>query len=103
MFRMKRNKCLEGPSSPWAIKCLSRRVKKKDAAQFGQRLEEEAEFLRALSHPNIVGFRAFKKSSDGRECLAMEECSGSLGDLLEVRFDEDEGPLPLNLMNKVRL
>lgn len=102
VFRMQRNKSLEGPSSPWAVKCLSKKAKITEMAiTFEQRLEEEAQFLRKLSHPNIVGFRAFKKSVDGRECLAMEECSGSLGDLLETRFEEGEGALPVNFMNKV--
>lgn len=52
-----------------------------------ERLRNEAEILRKLKHPNIVGFRAFVKTTDGRECLAMEECHTSLGDLLEINED----------------
>lgn len=50
-------------SSPWAIKkCLKGKTDKR----FSERLVAEAEILRTLSHPNIVGFRAFTKSEDGR-------------------------------------
>ena len=49
--------------SPWAIKkCLKGRTDK----TYSQRLAAEADILRNLSHPNIVGFRAFTKSEDGR-------------------------------------
>lgn len=50
-------------ASPWAIKkCL----KEKTDKTYAHRLAEEADVLRTLSHPNIVGFRAYTKADDGR-------------------------------------
>lgn len=50
-------------SSPWAIKkCLKNRTDE----TYSQRLAAEADILRSLNHPNIVGFRAYKKSDDER-------------------------------------
>lgn len=50
-------------SSPWAIKkCL----KDKTDKTYSLRLAAEADILRNLSHPNIVGFRAFQKADDER-------------------------------------
>lgn len=50
-------------TSPWAIKkCL----KDKTDKTYSQRLAAEADILRTLTHPNIVGFRAFQMSTDGR-------------------------------------
>lgn len=57
--------------------------------------------FRSLNHPNIVGFRGLKMLQDGRETLAMEECSTSLGDLLEDRHEDKLGPLPSIQMKKV--
>lgn len=52
-------------ASPWAIKkCL--KDKHKTDKTYARRLAEEADILRALSHPNIVGFRAYTKADDGR-------------------------------------
>jgi PDZ-binding kinase len=51
--------------SPWAIKkCLKDKVNKDKT--YATRLAAEAEVLRSLSHPNIVGFRSFTKAEDGR-------------------------------------
>lgn len=51
-------------SSPWAVKkCLKL---KQDNAMYSKRLHFEAEVLRGLSHKNIVGFKAYELSSDGR-------------------------------------
>lgn len=51
--------------SPWAIKkCLKDKVKTDKT--YATRLAAEAEVLRSLSHPNIVGFRSFTKADDGR-------------------------------------
>lgn len=62
----------------------------------GSRLLEEAAVLRSLKHENIVGFRDLNTMKDGRTCLAMEDCQTSVGDILEIRFDETLGPLPAN-------
>ena len=57
------------------------------------RMNEEAEILRKLDHPNIIGFRGFDKLKDGKNYIAMELCDISLGNLLENRFENDLGPL----------
>lgn len=54
-----------------------------------------------LIHPNIVGFRGFPATKDGRTTLAMESCDTSLGDILESRKDQDLGPLPAVSILKV--
>ena len=41
--------------SPWAIKKLNKRISVK--SEYAKRLEEEAEILRKLQHPNIIGYR----------------------------------------------
>jgi serine/threonine protein kinase len=41
-------------------------LKGKTDKTYSQRLAAEADILRSLSHPNIVGFRAFQESADGR-------------------------------------
>lgn len=72
--------------SPWAVKKVNKRFYDSD---YERRLHDEATILKRLTHPHIVGFRAFVKSQDGVKCLAMEECQISLGDLLL------ETPVPL--------
>jgi PDZ-binding kinase len=59
--------------------------------------------LRKLNHPNIVGFRAFVEGEDGRDCLAMEECDASVGDLIEIRSEQGLGPFPAENILKVAL
>lgn len=51
---------------------------------------------RKLNHPNIVGFRGVKKTSDGLQALVMEDCHISLGNILEERHENEMGPLPAN-------
>lgn len=67
-------------SSPWAIKKIMRT---QGYSGIEKRLYNEAELLKKLNHPNIVGFRAFTFTDDGRACLAVERCEISLGDLIE--------------------
>ena len=75
--------------SPWAVK----KVNKRHAlSQFGQRLEEEAKVLKTLSHPNIIGYRAFNKKDDGTHALVMEDGHKSLFDIIEERNEADLGP-----------
>lgn len=62
--------------SPWAVK---KWLKGKSNEVNNGRLQLEAEVLRRLNHPNIVGFRAFTKGVDGKPCLAMEALDMSLG------------------------
>lgn len=86
-------------SSPWALKKIMQKQNIKWKETMAERLRNEAEILRKLDHPNIVGFRAFVKTSDGRECLAMEECHTSLGDILE----ENEDYLSSKIVQKVAI
>jgi PDZ-binding kinase len=74
-----------------------------DVDGYALRLKDEAEILKKLNHPNIVGFRAFVKAVDGRDCLAMEECDTSVGDLIESRSDDGLGPFPAENIRRVAL
>lgn len=57
--------------------------------------------FRKLKHENIVGFRNLITDKDGRKVLAMEDGHSSLGDLLETRYIDGEGPLPITNVLKV--
>ncbi|KAG5673291.1 hypothetical protein PVAND_003351 [Polypedilum vanderplanki] len=81
-------------NSPWAVK-KTLKMKMNDKI-YSKRLHYEADILRKLSHKNIVGFRAYEQSNDGRFNLCMEAMTISLGDLLEKRFEEKLGPLEVN-------
>jgi len=70
-------------------------------SQFGQRLEEEAKVLKLLSHPNIIGYRAFSKKEDGTHALVMEDGQKSLFDIIEERSEGDEGPFPASTIENV--
>lgn len=74
--------------SPWAIK--KRNTKLTKDLEYDKRLQSEADLLKKLNHPNIVGFRAFTLSSKGDPCLAMEQLDISLGDLIEDRVDRGD-------------
>ena len=83
-----------GPRSPWAIKKLNKPHASLDAAK---RLEEEAKILKNLNHPNIIGYRGFKRNADGSKVLALEtgKTCRSLFDIIEeVRDDADENLEP---------
>jgi len=67
--------------SPWAIK---KWVKGKSSDVNNSHLRLEANILRQLNHPNIVGFRAFATGPDGKPCLAMEAVDMSLGTNMNV-------------------
>jgi len=72
--------------SPWAIKKLNKRISVK--SEYAKRLEEEAEILKKLQHPNIIGYRGFKRSEDGSLVLATENGQKSLYDILEEVREE---------------
>ena len=46
--------------SPWAIKKLNHRISLK--SEYAKRLEEEADILKKLKHPNIIGYRGKEKT-----------------------------------------
>lgn len=74
--------------SPWALKMLNKRVR--PSKVYTERLQAEAELLQKMSHPNIVGFRAFSKTKI--LYLGMEACDISLGDMIEKKVEEDGEP-----------
>ncbi|XP_055844874.1 lymphokine-activated killer T-cell-originated protein kinase [Episyrphus balteatus] len=80
--------------SPWAVKRVSRRARGAGNLEYNTRIQEEAEILRKLSHPNIVGFRGIQKSEDGMDSLALECCQTCLGTILEDRLEDELGALP---------
>uniref|UniRef100_T1H6D1 Protein kinase domain-containing protein n=1 Tax=Megaselia scalaris TaxID=36166 RepID=T1H6D1_MEGSC len=80
--------------SPWAIK---NHQKFSNDSSFKAKFQNEAEILRKLNHPNIIGFRA------NANTLALE-CGGkSLGDMLEERIEDGLGKLPADNINKVNI
>jgi len=97
--------------SPWAIKKANRAVNVarstgSDTSGGGaggtdmitQRMEKEAEILRKLKHPNIIGFRGFKRTSDGSRILAIENGQRALFDIIEDRRDSECTPLAANFI-----
>lgn len=91
-------------ASPWAVKKINPRCEGKQVKIYQERLHGEAEILRGLKHPNIVGFRAYTTAKDGSRCLAMEYGGEqSLNDLLEKRREEGQGPFPPAVIEKVAL
>ncbi|CAH2072961.1 unnamed protein product, partial [Iphiclides podalirius] len=81
--------------SPWALKMLNKRVKPNKV--YTERLQAEADLLKRMSHPNIVGFRAFGKTKI--LYLGMEACDLSLGDMIEKIVEDDCEPFaPKNIL-----
>ncbi|KAH8345010.1 lymphokine-activated killer T-cell-originated protein kinase [Drosophila kikkawai] len=80
--------------SPWAVKRITQNPRIRKDPLFNKRIVYEAEILRKLQHPNIVGFRGVVSTAEGVDTLALELCTTSLGSILEERHDEDLGPLP---------
>lgn len=90
--------------SPWAIKRVSKRIRANNTEHgklFNERILKEADILRKLKHPNIVGFRGLKQEDDGLDSLALECCTISLGLLLEERLDDGLGALPPDNIKKM--
>jgi PDZ-binding kinase len=75
--------------SPWALKKVQK-LRASSKKLFTDRIEYEADILKNLSHPNIIGFRAFSKTVDGGVTLAMERASRSLGDIITERNERVE-------------
>lgn len=87
--------------SPWAVKRVSKRKNSDVTEVFNERIQKEASILRHLRHPNIVGFRGLTKSPDGLKTLVLECCTASLGSILEEKFENESGPLPLKCTLKM--
>lgn len=85
--------------SPWALKMINKRVKPNKV--YTDRLQAEAALLQKMSHPNIVGFRAFSKTKI--LYLGMEACDLSLGDMIEKKCEEDCIPFNPRQILKVNL
>ena len=77
VFTLERSPRVGNARSPWAIKKRNSRAEKD--TKYDQRIRLEAEILRNLKHPNIVGFRGFIESQTGDPCLVMEQLDVSLG------------------------
>ena len=103
VYLMNRTPRSGGYKSPWAVKKVAKRFANKKHQDFSQRLLTEAEILRTLTHPNIVGYRALTKAVDGTWCLAMEKAENSLLDLIEDRLDQDAGPFQPEQIHRVGL
>lgn len=96
MYTLRRSLSQNTTCSPWAIKKIRNNFKTN--AVYKRRLCAEAEILKKLKHPNIVGFRGFLRSESGGNCLAMEECDISLGDLIEKRAETENKPFEARKM-----
>ncbi|XP_004521003.1 lymphokine-activated killer T-cell-originated protein kinase isoform X1 [Ceratitis capitata] len=102
VYKLERSPKCGQVRSPWAVKRVSQRMRNNENANiFNTRIQEEAEILRKLKHPNIVGFRGIIKNTDGVETLALECCKTSLGTILEDRNDDNLGPLPAKYIFKM--
>ncbi|XP_017048042.1 lymphokine-activated killer T-cell-originated protein kinase isoform X2 [Drosophila ficusphila] len=93
VYRLDRSPRCGQIRSPWAVKRLNQNMRVKKDTLFNERIVHEAEILRKLQHPNIVGFRGVITNEEGLNTLALEMCTTSLGSILEERHDEDLGPL----------
>uniref|UniRef100_A0A8D2QRJ6 PDZ binding kinase n=1 Tax=Zosterops lateralis melanops TaxID=1220523 RepID=A0A8D2QRJ6_ZOSLA len=90
--------------SPWAVKKINSGCSKSQRSLYQQRLREEAQTLRNLQHPNIVGYRALTEAPDGSLCLAMEfGGEKSLNDLIEERREQGLGMFPAATILQVAL
>jgi len=76
VYMLERSPKVGSVRSPWAVK---KWLKGRNNETTDGRLQLEANVLRKLNHPNIIGFRAFTKGADGKPCLAMEALDMSLG------------------------
>lgn len=96
VYRVQRTPSKNVLKSPWAVK----RITKRTLAGGGNtgvicdRLLKEASILKRLKHPNVIGFRGMTKDEAGRDVLALEICTTCLHDIIELRLEEDSGPIP---------
>nr|XP_003708180.1 PREDICTED: lymphokine-activated killer T-cell-originated protein kinase [Megachile rotundata] len=99
VFSLERSPKVGFIRSPWAIKKRNRKIE--ESEKYNERIRFEADVLRNLNHPNIVGFRAFTEVTDGEPCLAMEKLDASLGDKIEERIMNDDEPFPAKDILKI--
>ena len=75
--------------SPWAIKKLNKRISIK--SEYAKRLEEEAEILKKLQHPNIIGYRGRYQetvkitSRNQPNCIVQKSCFKFLLNRLQTK------------------
>lgn len=98
VFQLERSPRVGCTRSPWAIKKRNGWAKDK---KYDERIRLEAEILRNLNHKNIVGFRAFTISETGAPCLAMEQLDISLGDMIEEKAENVDGPFEASEIQNV--
>ena len=82
--------------SPWAIKKSRKYTSSVPMAtqqddMIAKRMDKEAKILKSLKHPNIIGYRGYKRNSDGSRLLAVENGQRALLDLVEERNEDGEG------------
>ncbi|XP_077289654.1 lymphokine-activated killer T-cell-originated protein kinase [Arctopsyche grandis] len=99
VFEMVRSPRVNQFRSPWAVKSILKTHVK--TTIYGKRLMAEADLLKQMNHPNIVGFRKLTAMTDGRPCLAMEKCGKSLGDMNEERRENGLAAYPKENMLKM--
>ncbi|XP_071949858.1 lymphokine-activated killer T-cell-originated protein kinase-like [Antedon mediterranea] len=88
------------PRSPWAVKKLLKRTVV-PAETVKERLKYEADILKRVNHPNVVGYRGYIKDKNGVPCLIMENGEISLYDLIEARIENNQGSFPAKQVHKV--
>ncbi|XP_053988649.1 lymphokine-activated killer T-cell-originated protein kinase [Hylaeus volcanicus] len=99
VFSLERSPKVGFARSPWAIK--KRNYKIQEHEKYNERIRLEAEILRKLNHPNIIGFRGLTEVANGEPCLAMEKLDTSLGDMIEQRLDAGEDSFPAKDILKI--
>jgi len=101
IFTLERSPRVGFARSPWAIKKRNKNVKKD--VRFAARLKMEAEILRKLKHPNIIGFKglAFEGKNKKEPCLIMEKLDISLGDLIEEKVEQGGLQFSVNKILKI--
>lgn len=86
VYRMDRSPRNGRQRSPWVLKKASvSPVLVRERRRVERSLERESCMLAAMSHPNVVGFRAAQRLPDGHLCLALEHCEISLYQLIQER------------------
>ncbi|KAK5644755.1 hypothetical protein RI129_006055 [Pyrocoelia pectoralis] len=99
VYKLERSPQANQIRSPWAIKKIIKQHV--NNGELKKRLYDEAEVLRRLNNPHIVGFRGLIKNIKNENCLAMENCTVSLGDMIEKRRENELSAFPAKNIMKV--